>query len=344
MSYIKRDLGLSFTRGAIALGLSQGRQEDAVVYASKKWGPSSEPALILRAALGNANTGGDEIDWDASGDEFIEAVTPQTIIGKLRGLRNVPANVPFAASSDVATAYWTAEGKATPVSRMAFDRKTLSPLKTAALVVFSEDLLKASNGEELVRRDLVRACAKLTDQTFINNANAGIAGQMPAGITNGAAAIVSSGDIADDIGAAIAAFEGDFQFATWVLHPKLAAKIGLRAAGAGVAADLGARGGNLAGLPAIVSEGCPINVISLVDASAVAIVDQGAEVSVSKQASVEMDTAPTGDSTTPAASANSMVSLFATDSVGLIVTRKINWLLGRTNAAVLITGAAYAGV
>jgi hypothetical protein len=132
------------------------------------------------------------------------------------------------------------------------------------------------------------------------------------------------------------------------MSPKLAAKLGLRAGGRGAAADLGARGGSLAGLPAIVSAACQASsdghTITLLDAGSICTVDEGAELALSRQATVEMDTAPTGDTTTPAAASTAMVSLFQTDSVGLIVTRAMNWKLARPGAVVCIAGADYAGV
>lgn len=82
----------------------------------------------------------------------------------------------------------------------------------------------------------------------------------------------------------------------------------------------------------------------MLDAGSICMVDEGAELALSRQATVEMDSAPTGDTTTPAASTTAMVSLFQTDSVGLIVTRRMNWKLARAGSVVCITGASYAGV
>jgi HK97 family phage major capsid protein len=345
--------GTTFARMAIARALAHGDPSTVHALAASRWGANSAVAdLLLKSAVGGGTTTSlSELAGTRQAVvEFLEVVRPMTILGKLAGLRRVPVNTPYVALSTGATAYWTAQGRATPVSATAFDRETMTSLKIAALVVLAKELLESADpmAEDLIRRDLARAVAELSDRSFIDADNGGIAGEMPASVTNAAATIAATTDFADDLAAALDAFAGDLETAAWVMSPKLAAKLGLRAGGRGAAADLGARGGSLAGLPAIVSAACQPSSdgysITLLDAGSICTVDEGAELALSRQATVEMDSAPTGDTTTPAASTTAMVSLFQTDSVGLIVTRRMNWKLARAGSVVCITGASYEGV
>jgi Phage capsid family len=344
--------GMSFTRCAIALALAGPDHGAAHVIAARRWGANSPVAsLLTKAAVGGANLS----DWSELADarlvaaEFLEYVRPMTILGRLQGLRKVPANVPYVAMSGAATAFWTAQGRATPVSRGAFDRATMAPFRLAALLVLSNALLQAESAEAetLVRNDLARAVAHLADQTFIDPSNAGTAGQTPASVTNGAATVTGTTDFRDDIEGAIAAFGGSLETASWVLHPRTAVQIGLRAGAAGQPADLGARGGVLCRLPAVCSESVPYDsnggIIALIDAASICLVDEGVEVSRSTATMIEMSDDPSGDSVTLEAASSYPVSLFQTDSTALLVSRRLNWSLARADGVVYVDGCDYSG-
>jgi hypothetical protein len=127
------------------------------------------------------------------------------------------------------------------------------------------------------------------------------------------------------------------------MHPRLAAQAGLRAGAGGAGADLGVKGGSLAGIPAYCSAGVPAGTLILVDRASVALVDEGYEVVRSTQGTVEMSTAPAGATDTPvSAGATKFVSLFAADAVGLLLVRRVNWHLADANAVVVTSGANYA--
>jgi HK97 family phage major capsid protein len=352
MSEIVR--GQSFVRTCIALAASGGRVDEAAAYASKRWGHTSSPAFILKSAVSGGSSA--NLDWSGLVDgegavtEFLEFVRPMSIIGKLEGLRRVPANTPYCATSTGATAYWTSEGKATPVSPLAFARDTMAPLKIACLVVLSRELIENSRpeAESLIRRDLARAITELSDRSFIDPTSSGTPGQMPASVTSGVTPSVSAGVLEDDLAQAVDAFGGDFESAAWCLHPRLAVQIALKAAGRGIGADLGPKGGLLLGLPAITSKSCQFDstggLITLLDAGGVVFLDEGAELKISTDADVAMDTEPSGDILAPAAETTAVVSLFTSDSVGLILTRRTNWALARENAVVCVSGCDYTAV
>src|SRR5690606_8436730 len=137
---------------------------------------------------------------------------------------------------------------AIPLSRVTLNNPRLPGRKVAALLVVTLDALRAPMADEALRVDLLRAVTEATDAAFLAWSNTDD-GARPGGIAYGAAEIVSTGDLGDDLADAIEAFTGDLNTATWVMHPRTAAMIALRLGGVGIASDLGARGGSLLGLP-----------------------------------------------------------------------------------------------
>lgn len=339
--------GSTFVRTVSTLVRSKNIR-NALTVAEKDWGQGSAVAGLIKASI----AAGDTIDTPWAGTlaesraaqlEFLEIVRPQTILGKLANLRRVPFLVPVAAQSAGATAYWIGEGKAKALTKAAFDRRRLAPTKIAGLVIVTQELLRFGEDAELtLRDDLGGAIALASDAAFIDASNTGVPNQRPAAVTAGALTINSVGVDADsirtDVEAAIDAFEGNLLTAAWVMHPRTAVAIGLRVGTGGIANDLGARGGMLAGLPAITSEAVPYGSdgtsITLLDAGAVLFAEGGIEASRSEQATVTM-------TDSPGAGPELQVSLWQTEGVGILVERSVNWEVGRTGGVVVIGGVNY---
>lgn len=338
--------GLAFARTAIAMA---AKSYDPAGYAAARWGERDPATLALKAAVPAANSS----DWSELADanqaavEFLDMVRPATILGKLEALRRVPVNVPYCAVAESATATWVGEGQPIALSRAAFARERMKSLKLSALLAISNDLLESQTleSELLILRDLAQAIIKLSDSTFIDPNNAGDPGVSPAAVTYDAEIVTATASLKADIEEAIARFEGDLSTASWVLHPKLAVSIGLRSGASGLAVDLGARGGILAGLPAITSTAVPISSsgssIALVDGAGIVVVDQGIVTRRSQSALIEMSDAPTGESFGPTAASQEAVSMFQTDSTAILAIRHLNWAVARQGAVVLIDGADY---
>ena len=331
--------------------LSEQRQAE-LAFAAKRWGDRSATVATIRTAVPGASAGGwgSELTDDAAAAavEFYALAAQGTILARLEGLRRVPRRVPFVAISSGATAYWRGAGKATPVSRMAFDRDTLDTLGMGCLVVLPAELIKDSSAEaeSLIRADLLRAVTTLLDSTFIDPTNAGSPGATPRSVTYAAPTLTSSGDLADDVEEALGKFAGSLATASWVMNPKTAALIGIRAGGRGVGADVGARGGVMAGLPVIVSESCAhdsdAGTIALVDGGGIILAEEpGIAVSTTDTATIEQDDSPAGATDTPVAASATLVSLWQSDSVGVKAVVRANWAKARAGSVVVITGAAY---
>jgi HK97 family phage major capsid protein len=346
--------GVMFARAAIAKAVTKSHRE-AVDFARTRWGAKSPVVEFIKADVAGAES--TDADFDAAdtgevGAEFADLAASQTLVDRA-GFVRVASGVPFIAATSGGTASWIAGGKAIPVSRSALDRSVLRAKKVGALQVFSRPLLEDASErvERMVLTAMLRTAARAVDAALIDPAGSGDAA-TPASLTSGATPIASAGDLADDVDAAIGAYAGDLNLssAVWMMNPRHAAQAGIRAGATGLAADLGARGGTLAGLPVYTSESVPVDstggLLVLVDAASVALLDEGYEVRRAEHATVEMSDSPSGDIIAPATAGDGTkwVSLFQEDAVGLLLIRRVNWHLARADAIVVVDGVDYSAV
>ena len=335
--------GTSFAQKTAAT-IATANLREAVAFAVAHWGATATATLELKSAVagGSADDNDSALTVGESDAEFLDIVRGRWLLGRMQNLRRVPISLPVNFLSTGSTAYWVGESKGIPLSRTAFTRLTMSPKKLASITVFSNDLAVSGSGQAIatIRDDLEEAGVRSGDLALIDPSNAGSA-TTPASITHGAPTISSTGDLADDVEAALAAFEGSLLTASWIASPRLAAQAGLRSGDRGAAADLGARGGVLAGLPLLTSESVPAGTLVLVDAAGIVVVEDGIRVERSTNAMVEQDTAPTGATDTPTAATATRVSLFQTDSVAARMIFRINWARARDGSVVVIDNAAY---
>lgn len=283
--------------------------------------------------------------------DFAEFLRPQTILGQfgnggVPGLMAVPFRVPLLGQTEGGTGYWVGEGKSKPLTKFAFSRTTLEPLKVANIAVLTEEVVRSSapSADTIVRDGLVNALRERLDIDFIDPAKAVSAGISPASITNGVAAITSSGNtsaaIDEDVKALMAGFiaaNNPPKSGVWIMSATTALALSLmknplgQAQFPGISMD----GGTFAGRRVIVSEYVPTDsdgsIVILVNASDIYLGDEGRfAVDVSREASLEMDDAPSHNSTTPTES--TLVSLWQTNSVGFRAEREINWKKRRDSA------------
>lgn len=345
--------GTIFARTVKALGVAKGDINGALAYAqSQGWPNVGDVVKSINAAAVTA-TGSDEtlVSSPAAAD-FAEFVRPMTIIGKLAGLRRVPARVRSIAATSGSGAYWAGEAQPRPLSRMTFEGETLEPLSVSAILVATAELLRSSSpgAESALSRDLAAAAVAAMDEAFIDPANGGTAGVKPAAITHGVGAFVSTGSALAQIDAdldnmitALSDAGSDLQFAAFVMTPRTALYLArLRGTGGNLAhPGMTAKGGTLLGLPAITSASVPsagspyISSITLIDAAQVLLCDEGGgALETAMEGALQMEDAP-------GSGAQNLVSLWQTNSAALKLTRYVNWRRCRAGAARVLTGVGY---
>lgn len=360
--------GTAFTRYAMALARSQGNLMQAAEVA-KGWADSTpEVETVLRAAV-SAGTTTDTawakplVEYQNMTAEFAELLRPQTIIGRIDGLRRVPFNVKVPRQTAGSSASWVGEGSPKPVSALAFDQITLGMTKLAGIVVITDELARASSpsAEAIVRQDLIDTIVQTMDRDFVDPANAGSANVKPASIINGVTAVTASGTDADDVRVDVKALFAKFiaanlslEGAVWIMPATqaLGMSMMLNPLGQAEFPGLTASGGTFFGLPVILSENVPANAgtgdpvtgagarIILVKASEVLLADDGQTLlDASREASLQMNSTP--DS--PASATTVLTSLWQHNMIGIRAERFVNWTKRRAGAAQWIDSARYGG-
>lgn len=343
----------------VAAKADAGRDAAAAFASSQNW----EKAGTIVNAIQKAGVGS-STDADLAvaplATDLVEAIRPLTILGKLQGVKRAPFYSRLIGLSAGASARWVGYGKAAPISKATFSApEALARKKVAALLISTDEFLRdgAPTAERALVADLVAAVAAAMDAAFVDVGSTGDA-NTPASITSTGASTASTGSSLAQIDADLSGLVDDLvdagenlAFAHWILHPRSATYLArLRGTGGALAfPNLGVKGGEIFGLPAIVSAGVPVTAdtsattqISLVSGDGVLLADQDeAELSFARHASIEMDDSPSGNATTPVAASANMVSMFQTDSVGIQVVRSVNWLARRATMAATLTSVSY---
>lgn len=352
--------GTAFTRYVIAQCRAKGNLMQAAEIA-KQWTDTPEVEQVLKAAVAAGTT--TDATWAAPlvpyqqmSNELIELLRPETIVGKMSQLRQVPFNVRIPGQTQGSTVNWVGETKPKPVSALAFEDITLRFNKIAGIVVISDELARLStpSAEAIIRGDLVAQIAQFTDDSFINPAYAAVTDVRPASVTNTATNIPASGTDADALRADVRALYATFiaanmstAGAVWVMTSTQAMAIGMmqNPLGQPEFAGLGATGGSLLGLNVIVSETVPGDsngsIIVLLKQSEILLADEGGvTVDVSREASVQMNSTPDD----PATAATVLTSLWANNLLGIRAERMITWRKRRAQAVAYISSANYGSV
>jgi hypothetical protein len=127
-----RILGMDFARSCMALAMAQGRTDEAADIAARLWGTTSTPALIVKTVVQPATTFNST--WAAplapletAAAEFVDALRPRTILGRLAGVRRAPLRIRIPRTTLGSSANWVGEASPTPVSAMTFDTDSWTP-------------------------------------------------------------------------------------------------------------------------------------------------------------------------------------------------------------------------
>lgn len=353
--------GTDFVHFVKASALARGNMMQAVEIA-KGMNFSPRVQTVLKAAVAAGTTTSADftslVEPRMMTSEFIDLLRPETIVGKLSKVRNVPSNIKLPKATTGTTASWIGEGKPAPVTNAAFGDLEVGAHKLGGIAVFTEELLRRSEpaADALVRDDLLATVANAIDVAFITSTNAGIAGVKPAAITNGATSAATTGTTAakvrDDVKAAKkACIAANQSLATgvWIMHPATALALESMVNSTTSVREFplinSVSGGFFEGLPVVLSTNVPgddtngYDVVLAVQGE-ILLAEDGLSIDASREASLEMDSAPTQSAGTPTAA--SLVSLWQTGSVAIKAVRGITWTRRRPTAAYRISACKYA--
>jgi HK97 family phage major capsid protein len=182
--------------------------------------------------------------------------------------------------------YWVGEGKAKPVTKGAFTRTTLEPLKVANICIVTDELLRSSSpsAEMVIRDDLAAALRERLDIDFIDPSKSASAGVSPASVTYGAQAIAATSytdadDVRLDVRSVMQYFinaDNPPTTGVWVMSTGNALALSMLVNGLGQPefSGIGMNGGQFFGLPVITSEHAG-SYVTLVNASDIYLGDEG---------------------------------------------------------------------
>ena len=253
---------------------------------------------------------------------YIAREATRSILGT-PGFRRVPMNTLVAAVESGTSATWAGTGQPTRVSSMAFTRVTLGTTSLSVISVLTDELAKFSSPEALtiVESDLLTATARAIDAEMLSS-TAAVDGLKPAGLLAGKSPIGggSPSSAESDVYTLITSVRsGEAAAPVFFLSRYGAAALAqLRSSGGDrLFPDLGLNGGDILGVPAVITRAAESKLI-LADAATILVGDAGVDIDRAEAAALQMSDAP-------AAGAASMVSLFQTNSIALRVRRWICW-------------------
>lgn len=232
-------------------------------------------------------------------DRFMDFLRPQSGLGQMAGaVRRVPANVPTLAQQTASSAVWAGQAKPISVSAaLDLDPKVLPLLKLGLIAITTQELAKStdSGAITIIERDLANSVAVGEDAVLFSDA-AAVTNVSPAGILHGITPVgsASPADLEADVTALLLALRSGQPLAPFfIVSPAGALNLATlrNSGGARVFPNVTLTGGDILGVPVIVSAGAGSNLIAL-DASALLVVDEGVELSSAAHGSVQLDTAP----------------------------------------------------
>jgi HK97 family phage major capsid protein len=344
------------TLAAIALSRPDAHMDlpRAAALLAKTFGDRSAALDLARSEANNsrvvnylkaAQAAGTRENWAAALDEndaivaaFSASLRQRSAFA--RAMAEGAVDLPFATRCTVeavgATAWLSGEGAAIPVSALSPEAIFLERRRAGAIVVISKELATSPQAEPIVARELQRAVAEVLDDAFFAEV---VTATTSLNLASGG---TTAAKMRADLAAMIDALDPDeaSRF-IWVAAPNVAAKlavIGTEAAGSTIGTRIGLNG-QLLGWPLLINDGMTAGTLRLIDVSRIAARLESIELSASDETTIEMDTAPTNNSASP--TGTSVVSLWQTNSVGVLAKAYYGVKRLRSNVAATLSGIAW---
>lgn len=354
--------GLALARFGLAMFAAKGNVVEAKSFAENVFSNDARLQSVMKAAVTAGTTtsatwAGNLVDARTMQSEFLEFLRPRTIVGRfgtdgLPSLRRIPFNVRIPGKTAAGSAQWVGEGYRKPVTKSGYAATEHKWAKIAGISVVTEELARFSEPsiQTLVRDDLAEGVVERMDVDFIDPGKAAGtgAGLSPASVTNGVTPIASTAttdeeDVTKEINSLWAvADEANLPNtgAVYITDVRtVRGLIGLRTAlGAMAFPNLTIAGGNIGGVPVIVSNYVPSDtdgsLFILAFASEIYLSDDGqVGIDISREATIVMD-----DDATATPTVAQLVSMFQTNQMAIRAERYVNWSKRRPQAVAFLSG------
>lgn len=313
---------------------SRGHAGDAEAFARR----IGAPDRVLRAV--SAITIADDAalaDRVAMSRAFFPTMTASSAFFSLYN-RRLLTHAPFITDVGTvtlgSTGYVVGEGQPIPVSQVTVAAGSIPRLKAAGMFVASRELVISQTPESqgLLTGELRKALGKIVDSEMISQL-----------VATGTATVTATSDPLADVAETLLALSADgsdklaFIFAT---DAAKRASCATTAGGALAFPGMTPAGGEIAGVPAVVSSGLTAGTALLLDGAQILANASEIALESSGEASVQITDSPTNDVTTP--TATTLTSLFQTDSLGVRATVDFGLAAVRDAAVVELSGIGWA--
>jgi len=220
------------------------------------------------------------------------------------------------AITSTVSAYQIFESTVKRVSSMAFSSQNSDPLKVVSMVTLSQELVRGSPAGTLplIERELKKIVAKGSDEIFLQTVSAGVS------------PITSSGSTGESLRADISNMLSQLTLGAdsklfLITNSTNCKRMAMLSDQHGVSAfpDLTPMGGEIQGIPLVVSDAVGVGLLYLIDASSIGANGGEMVFSEADQASIHLDDAPTS----PPTASSAYVSLWQLNLVALRVERNL---------------------
>lgn len=295
----------------------------------------------LQAACKAAVAGGALADPDSSfalatiSTAWLESLRAWTAFDRIAAdAHSAPFNQRYAISTQSVIANDVDEGGGIPVRQLNLAlTDPLRPKKVAGIIVIGRELARWSGVEALLDTELRTATAAGLDAAFIQTL---LAATSP---------LTSTGDAAGDIDAMLKALPASAATRPhFILSAEQVRALATERGGDGTMMWPGANamtGGTIYNIPVSMSDHLPAGTMLLVDASALVANRGRVELDTALHADVEMVDASPQDSLSPAGAAGPVIPLWASNHIGIRVTRYYAVGILRPEGIAAVTNATW---
>jgi hypothetical protein len=297
-----------------------------------------QKTAVAAGTTADSGWAGPLANYDVLANAFLSSLVNYGAFDRLLpAMLRVPMRVRVGASTVAPTAdSAVGQGMVKPISRLTMTGMTVDERKASRILVVTEELARFSQpaAGNLLTIELSSGVALATDTDFVS--------VLTAGATSNGSSGVTAEHVRNDLRAALAAVTIDARSVLYLLvTPTIAKTLSILHTTTGEAAFPGLthRGGQIAGIEVVPSDGVPSNTMVLVDASQVAAASERIQLTATDTAPLQLDTTP--DS--PPGGNTSMVSLWQMNLLGLKAERFFGCTKLTSTAAAVVTNVSYLG-
>lgn len=337
VTFTKQQLAGDLIARAVAVALAKGSTRETIEDAFRRLRPHGSPGFLQKAAVAALGTGDVDPTLTAAGQAVVDLYRTRTILGRVSGLRRVPALTRILPIDSGATGAWVSDGAPIPASKPVFAANVvIQPGKVASLIPVSKPLAQSPDptAAAAIEREVIGVLADTEDLGLFDGV-AAVPGGRPASILAGLVATGGGSPLSHeaDVVAMLTALRGGNPEAPHFVA-SLAGALHLAqqrdAGGARTFPGVTARGGEILGLPLLISKAAGSKLV-VFDAAALFVADLGLEFTATEEAAIQMLDNPTNDAAT--GTATTLVSLWQADAIAIKATRFLGWHLGDASAA-----------